>query len=395
MRVAILHYWFLLHGGGENVVEALLEIFPDADVFCLFADEGSLPKDLAPSKLHLSDLSRIPFAKRVNRAIFPFYSAAVGSFNFRGYDLVISSDSAPVKDIVTPIDTIHISYCHTPGRFIWDLAPNFTAELPWYLRSTFAYVASRARTADYVAAQRVTHFVANSEYVRKRIAHYYGRDAAVVYPPVDTSKGYISEDTEDYYLSVGRLVGTKRVDILIEAFNKMKRTLYVVGTGREEKKLRAMAGPTIKFLGRVSDEELWDYYARCRAFLFAADEDFGIVPVEAQAFGRPVIAYGHGGSLETVRVADRLGHSDTGVFFDRQDAVSVIEAIDRFEAREHTFSPLEIQKHARTFDKSIFKNRIRDVIDAFVTDPGTIPAVTSISGGPSLAAVPSMMRVAR
>jgi glycosyltransferase involved in cell wall biosynthesis len=365
MRVAILHYWFLLNGGGESVVDALLEIFPDADVFCLFADEGSIPKGLAPQRLHLSALSEIPFAKKLNRAVFPFYAGAVGSFDFAGYDLVLSSDSPPIKGIVTPIDTVHISYCHTPGRFIWDLAPKFTAGLPWYLRSIFANVAARARTSDYVEAQRVTHFIANSEYVRKRIAHYYGRESTVVYPPVATTHGYIADYTDDYYLAVGRLVATKRVDILIEACNKMRRKLLIIGTGRDKEKLRSIAGPTIEFLGRVPTEKLWQYYAQCRALLFAADEDFGIVPVEAQAFGRPVIAYGHGGSLETVRVGDRLGLPDTGVFFDRQDLDSVIEAIRRFESREDSFQPRDIQKHAKKFDKSVFKNRMNDVIERY------------------------------
>jgi glycosyltransferase involved in cell wall biosynthesis len=260
---------------------------------------------------------------------------------------------------------MHISYCHTPGRFIWDLAPHFTAELPWFLRSTYAHAAARARTSDYVAAQRINHFIANSEYVRKRIAHYYGRDSTVVYPPVDTAQGFIADHTEDYYLAAGRLVATKRVDILIEACNRMRRRLLIVGAGREERKLRAMAGQTVEFLGRVPNEELWQCYAHCRALLFGADEDFGIVPVEAQAFGRPVIAYGHGGSLETVRVGDHLGSPDTGVFFHRQDVDSVIEAIRKFELKEQHFSPREIQKHARKFDKSIFKNRLRAVVDEY------------------------------
>jgi len=365
MKVAILHYWFLLNGGGETVVDALLEIFPDADVFCLFADEGSIPKSLPPHRLRQSHLSKIPFAKKLNRAVFPLYAGAVGSFDFTGYDLILSSDSPPIKDIVTPIDTIHISYCHTPGRFIWDLAPRFTNGLPWFLRGIFSHVAASARTSDYVAAQRVTHFVANSEYVRRRIAHYYGRESVVIYPPVDTAQGYIADRTDDYYLAAGRLVATKRVDILIEACNRMRRKLLIVGTGRDEKMLKSMAGPTVEFLGRLPNEELWKRYAHCRALLFAADEDFGIVPVEAQAFGRPVIAYGHGGSLETVRVGDRLGSPDTGVFFDRQDADSLVDAIHRFEAREETFVPREIQKHARKFDKAVFKNRMRDVVEAY------------------------------
>ena len=191
--------------GGERVVDALLEIFPEADVFCLFADEKSIPKSLPLDRLHRSDLSKFPFAQMLNRVVFPLYAAAVSRFNFDGYDLIISSDSPPIKDIVTPIDTVHISYCHTPGRFIWDLSASFTAGLPWFLRSTFAHAAARARTSDYVAAQRVTHFIANSEYVGKRIARYYGRESTVVYPPVDTAQGYLSDETDDYYLVAGTI----------------------------------------------------------------------------------------------------------------------------------------------------------------------------------------------
>jgi glycosyltransferase involved in cell wall biosynthesis len=368
VKVAILHYWFLLNGGGENVVEALLEIFPDADVFCLVSDERSVPKRLSPERLKVSYLSKIPFAKKLNRVMFPLYPGAIGSFDFTGYDLVISSDSPPIKGVVTPVDTVHISYCHTPGRFIWDLAPQFTAGLPWYLRGIFASLAARARTADFVDAQRVTQFIANSEYVRRRILHFYKRESIVIYPPVDTMSGYIEDRIDDYYLTAGRMVGTKRVDILIEACNRLGRKLLVVGAGRESDKWRAMAGPTVEFTGRVSDEQLWSYYARCRAFLFAADEDFGIVPLEAQACGRPVIAYGCGGSLETVRVGDNLGLPDTGVFFDRQNADSVIEGIRRFELNEHTFSPRETQKHARKFDKALFKHRMRDVIESYCSN---------------------------
>lgn len=362
MKVAILHYWFLLNGGGESVVDALLEIYPDADVFCLMADRNSIPKGLPPDRLHCSPLARFPFANKLNRAIFPLYAGAVSSFDFSGYDLVISSDSPPTKDIVTPVDTIHISYCHTPGRFIWDLAPSFTAGLPWPLRTPFAYMAAQARMSDYVAAQRVSHFVANSQYVHKRIAHYYSRNSTVVYPPVNTGNGYIAESSQDYYLSVGRLVATKRIELLIHACNHLRRRLLIVGTGREEKALKAIAGPTIEFLGRLPDDKLRNIYAECRALLFAANEDFGIVPVEAQAFGRPVIAYGYGGSLETVRVNDGQGLPDTGLFFFKQDVKSAIDGILRFEANEHRFTPRHIRAHSLRFDKSVFISRMRDVV---------------------------------
>jgi glycosyltransferase involved in cell wall biosynthesis len=364
MKVAILHYWFLLNGGGEKVVSALLKIYPQADVFCLFADKRAKPIMLPADRLHCSALERIPFGHHMNRALLPFYSPAVGNFDFSGYDLVISSDSPPIKDIVTPVETTHISYCHTPGRFIWDLAPSFNAKLPWIARPFFAAIAASARASDFAAAQRVSHFVANSKYIAKRIMKYYRRDSTVIYPPVDTARGYISSSHGDYYLSVGRLTATKRIDLLIAACNRLGRRLVIAGTGREEKRLKAMAGDTIEFLGRVPDEALPELYARCRAFLFAADEDFGIVAVEAQSFGRPVVAYGHGGSLESVRVNDVSGRSDTGVFFSEQTADSVIGGIRRFEALEETFAPCEIREFAGRFAASTFEKRFRDFADA-------------------------------
>jgi len=364
MKVAILHYWFLLRGGGDRVITSLLSIYPDADVFCLFADRRFLPAGLSPSRLHCSFLDRVPLARRMNRALFSFYPAAVGSFDFSGYDLVISSDSPPTKAIVPPVGTVHISYCHTPGRFIWDLAPSFQSTLPRIARPVFATLAAQARTSDFVAAQRVDHFIANSWYIAQRIHKYYRRNSTVIYPPVDVKGGWIAERNGDYYLSVGRLVGTKRLDIVIEACNRLHRRLVIAGTGREEKNLKSLAGPTIEFLGRVPDEDLPALYASCRAFLFAADEDFGIAPVEAQAFGRPVIAYGHGGSLETVRVNDLQGQSDTGVFFQEQTVESLMEGIFCFEAREDKFIPAEIQQHTWQFDTSIFVEKMRLFIDA-------------------------------
>ncbi len=362
MKIAIVHYWFLTPGGGENVTEALATIFPEADIFCLFADLDRLPAGISKSRVHTSFLNTVPLAHRVNRSLFPLFSAAAGSFHLSKYDLVISSDSAPTKGIVTSPDAVHISYCHTPGRYIWDLAPSFTAVLPWLFRPLFAEMAYNARTADYVAAQRIDHFIANSNCVARRIKKYYGRNSTVIYPPVNISRWFPAVGHDDYYLSVGRLVENKRIDLLIHACNKLGRRLLIVGEGREEKALKAIAGPTIEFLGRRSREELDRIYARSRAFLFAADEDFGIVSVEAQSFGKPVIAYACGGSLETVRVSDPEGKPDTGVFFNNQTPESLASGILEFESREHQFSAVEICEHASTFDGKIFRDKVADFV---------------------------------
>lgn len=367
MKVAILHYWFLLNGGGERVVSALLKLFPDADIFCLFADKKSTPGGVPTERIHCSFLDSIPFSHKMNRALFPLYPAAVGSFDFSGYDLVISSDSPPTKAIVTPPETVHISYCHTPSRYIWDLAPTFQAKLPGLARPLFAAIAAQARLSDFIGAQGIGHFVANSTYTQSRIWAYYRRNSTVIYPPVDTSVGYISETISDYYLSTGRLHPAKRIDLLIETCNGLRRRLVIAGTGREEARLKRMAGPTIEFVGQVSDEELRPLYANCRAFLFAADEDFGIVPIEAQSYGRPVVAYGHGGSLETVRHDDPDGLPDTGVLFSEQTSESIAKGILHFEDLQDTFDSQKIRQHARSFDNSVFKKRMGAYIDAVMT----------------------------
>lgn len=363
MKVAILHYWFLLSGGGEKVVSALLDLYPGADVYCLFAEKSSFPDGLSPDRLHCSFLNRIPYARRLNRELFFLYPSVVGAIDFSGYDLVISSDSAPTKAIVTPVDTLHVSYCHTPGRYIWDLAPSFTAKLPRIARPIFAQMSASARSSDFIAAQRVDYFVANSRYIQNRIWKYYRQDSVVIYPPVQTFAGNISQTHDDYYLTVGRLGSAKRTDLLIKACNHLGRKLIIVGTGREERRLKEIAGPNTEILGRVSDAQLSSLYANCRAFLFAADEDFGIAPVEAQSYGRPVIAYGHGGSLETVRVGNEE-NPDTGVFFPEQTVESVIDGIQSYEARENCFIPEEIQKHAREFDTSVFRKRFGAFVDS-------------------------------
>jgi glycosyltransferase involved in cell wall biosynthesis len=362
MKIAIVHYWFLAEGGGEKVIESLAMMYPGADVFCLFVDKQRLPSGISDARVHCSALDRIPFSHQINRALFPFYSAAVGSFDFSSYDLIISSDSPPVKGIIPSVDTVHISYCHTPGRFIWDLAPSFTAKLPWLVRPLFAEMASNARVSDFVAAQRVDDFIANSHYVARRIRKYYCRRSEVIYPPVNAADGYLSEHLDDYYLSVGRLIKNKRIDLLIHACNQLKRRLVIVGEGRDENALKAIAGRTIEFVGRVSDAELASLYSRCRAFLFPPDEDFGIVSVEAQAFGRPVIAYGRGGSLETVRVDDPLGRLDTGLHFSEQTTESLVAAIRRFESEEQRFIPTVIREHALSFDASVFRTKISEFI---------------------------------
>jgi glycosyltransferase involved in cell wall biosynthesis len=362
MRVAIVHYWFLVLGGGERVVETLGDMFPQADIFVLFADPESIPESLRSHKITTSILNRSKLARRFSRQLFPLYPAAIELLDLSGYDLIITSDSPPIKGVRTRPGQLHICYCHTPGRYIWDSHASFKESLPALTRPFFSMLTWYVRRWDWRAAQRVEVFVANSNFVAKRIKMFYQRDSVVIYPPCNTTSGFISDTHDDYYLHVGRLVASKRVDLLIEACNRLGRKLLIAGTGREEQTLRPGAGPTVKFRGRVDDYELPGIYARCRALLFAAEEDFGIVPVEAQSYGRPVIAYGAGGSLETVRTAES-GEAPTGIYFNEQTVESLMDGILRFEAAEKSFDPIAIQEFARTFDSEVFVRKMRRLID--------------------------------
>lgn len=382
LRIAILTPWFLINGGGTKVVSTLAEMYPDADLLCLFAREQSVPKELRRRTLTCSFMQKIPAITRLYRPLLPIFPFAVESLDLRGYDVIISSDASLMKGVLIDQDALHICYCHTPVRYVWDLYWTFRQQTSWLSRPIFAASSHYIRQWDFAAAQRVHHFIANSEYIAKRIETYYRRSSTVIYPPVETQHGFLSDTRGDYYLSVGRLTHTKRLDVLIEACNKLQRRLVIVGTGREETALKRIAGPTIEFLGRVSDEQLPSVYANSRAFLFAADEDFGIVPVEAQAYGKPVLAYRKGGALETVLEGDGDG-CRTGMFFEAQTADALMRCIERFEREETEFDPALIQAHARTFDSAVFVERMRehiaDLVDAHfqTTRRGSVDSLVS------------------
>jgi glycosyltransferase involved in cell wall biosynthesis len=300
--------------------------------------------------------------------MFPLYPAAVGAFDFSGYDLILSSDYAPAKSIVPPVNTLHISYTHAPGRHLWDQRIGFAKSLPAFLRPFLYQLSATARDSDFVAAQRVDHIIANAQHIGHRIWKYYRRESKVIYPPVNVKQAKIADKLGDYYFSIGRMTELKRDDIIIEACNRLGRRLIVAGTGREEKRLRAIAGPTIEFVGRVDDATLGKLYSECRALLFAANEDFGIVPVEAQAYGRPVIAFGEGGCLETVKVDPFDAARSTGVLFSEQTPESMAKAILNFEALEDRFVPQAIREHALQFDRDIFENNIKLYVEQAMKD---------------------------
>jgi glycosyltransferase involved in cell wall biosynthesis len=284
--------------------------------------------------------------------------------DLRGYDLVISSDAGPMKGVIVEPGAVHICYCHAPMRYIWNQFQDYRNELSGLAKLAFSASAHYVRAWDFAAAQRVSLFVANSVNVSDRIRQYYSRPSLVLYPPVDTSFARLETSVDDSYLAVGRLVAYKRLDLLIAACNRLGRRLRIIGIGPEERNLRALAGPSIEFLGRVDNEVLWSEYARCRALLFAAEEDFGMVPVEAQACGRPVIAYGKGGALESIasgREAALQGRA-TGVFFHEQTVAAVCDAMVEFESREQDFDPVVISDWAKRFDSAYFVDNFRELV---------------------------------
>lgn len=371
LRVAIVHYWFVGRAGGERVVEALAEVFPQADLYALVAEQSALAPALQSRKLTTSFLQQMPGARRFHRHFFFLQPFALEQFDLRGYDLVISSESGPAKGVITSSRTCHVCYCHSPMRYIWEMYPEYRRGMGKIVGPIFALTSHYMRLWDYATAGRVDYFVANSNFVASRIRKYYGRESHVIYPPVDTTKGYISSTAGDYYVAIGRLVDYKRVDLAVRACTELGRKLKVIGDGPEYKKLRRMTGPTIEFLGHVNDEELRANLAGARALLFPGEEDFGIVPVEAQSFGKPVIAYASGGVLETVRGALPGGsavESPTGVFFTEQSPSSLAQAMLQFEAQQGLFSPQLIQQHSHQFDAPVFKSRAKEFFRFAVSD---------------------------
>jgi glycosyltransferase involved in cell wall biosynthesis len=372
LRVAIVHYWFLARTGGERVVEALAEMFPDADLFSLVADPRVLTGELSRHRLTTSFIQRLPGARKWYRHLLPIYPHALEQFDLGSYDLVISSESGPAKGVVTSPHTCHICYCHSPMRYVWDMYHIYRTSMNPLTRFMFSLAAHHTRLWDVSTASGVDYFVASSRHVARRIWKYYRRQGRVIYPPVNVSAGYLSSKAEDYYLVVSRLVPYKRIELAIETCNRLERRLRVVGSGPEYNRLRKLAGPTIEFLGWLDEHSMRENYAQCRALLFPGEEDFGLVPVEAQSFGRPVIAYAAGGALETVKGMGSAGSAmpeeSTGVFFPEQTLDSLMHAVLAFERTEQRFSPAFIRAHSERFGTNRFKSEMGSFVAAVLAD---------------------------
>ena len=369
LRVALVHYWYVRRRGGERVLEVLANMYPQADIFTLVYDADALPDSIKSHKIAGSFLQKLPKVKHYYRALLPFYPLALEQLRLDDYDLVISQESGPAKGVITRAGTCHICYCHTPMRYLWDMYHDYlsTAPLGALGRGCYSLACHYVRQWDYATAARVDHFVASSRNGARRISKYYGRGSDVIYPPVDIDSFSVSDTHDDFYLVVSPLVPYKRVDLAVQACNALGRRLIVIGDGPQKSALQKIAGPTVTFLGFQTDEVVREHYRRCRAFLFPGEEDIGLTPIEAQASGRPVIAYGGGGALETVNgfypEQPVLTESRTGVFFEEQSVESLAEAIRAFEAVEDRFSPGAIRNHALQFDEEHFKERFAGFVD--------------------------------
>jgi glycosyltransferase involved in cell wall biosynthesis len=377
LRVAIVHYWLLAYAGAEREISALLEVFPQADLFALVVDQHIATR-FAPHRVATSFLQRVPGSQRFYRHLLPLNPIALEQFDLRSYDLVISIESGPAKGVITSARTCHINYCNSPMRYLWDMYHEYVngKEMRGFTRWVFKVMAHYLRMWDFASAARVDYFIANSNYIARRIRKFYRRDSAVIYPPVDVSTGYIANSTDDYYLTVGRLVDYKRVDLAVEACKRLQRRLRVVGTGPQYQRLKKLASPMIEFLGNLSEPDKNEQYAHCRALLFPGEEDFGIVPVEAHSFGRPVIAYGRGGALETVQgpfVGEEEGIDSLsdGIFFAEQTPDAIVDALRAFEASEEIFSPATIARATLRFSKERFKQEMADFVAAHIEEVRT------------------------
>jgi glycosyltransferase involved in cell wall biosynthesis len=358
VRTAIVHYWLVGMRGGEKVLESLCELYPEADIFTHVLVPEAISPRLNAHRIQTSFIARLPRAKTWYKKYLPLMPLALEHLDLRGYDLVISSESGPAKGIVPAPGALHLCYCHSPMRYIWNMYHDYRASAGGFTRLSMPLLTHYLRNWDHCSAARVDAFIANSHNVAARIRQYYRRDAEVVHPPVDVDAFAPVPDQEvgEHYLMVGELVPYKRPDLAVKAFTALGKRLIVIGGGEMLCELRRQAGSNVEILGPQPFATLQSHYARCRALIFPGEEDFGIVPVEAMASGRPVIAFGRGGAIETVV------SGVTGVFFDRQTVDDLIAAVERFETMH--FDVKAIAAHAQIFNPVRFQRELQASISA-------------------------------
>jgi glycosyltransferase involved in cell wall biosynthesis len=357
MRIALIHYWLLNWRGGERVLKAIANIFPQADIYAHVYDPSLAQREFPGRKIRTTFIARLPFARRHYQKYLPLMPMALEQLDLRDYDLVISNESGPAKGVIVGPHTQHLCYCLSPMRYVWDMYPDYRASTGVITRAVMGPMLHYVRIWDQLSAQRVDQYAAISHFVAARIAKYYRRHADIIYPPVSVDDFATSSSSEDFYLSVGQLVAYKRADLMVEAFNLLGKRLVVIGEGELMPKLRRLAKSNIQLLGRQPFDVIRDHYSRCRALVFPGTEDFGIVPVEAMASGKPVIAFAAGGALDTV-IDGR-----TGVLFSEQSLQGLVGAVHRFEGLGDSFDPVAIRAHAEQFSTDRFTAQFRTYVD--------------------------------
>jgi glycosyltransferase involved in cell wall biosynthesis len=362
MKVAIVHDWLTGMRGGERCLEVFCELFPQAHLYTLLHIPGSVSSSIEQMPIKTSFIQNLPFSKKGYRKYLPLFPMAIERFNLKEYDFILSCSHCVAKGIIPPADALHISYMLTPMRYAWDMYGEYFGASRNKLIPFFIHY---LRMWDVTSSQRVDNFLCISKHVRDRIMKYYRRDSEVIHPPVEMSRFRLRNKKEDFFLIVSSLAPYKKINLAIEAFNRLGYPLRIIGSGPEEKKLRTIAQSNIEFMGWQSDEVVAQNYSGCRALIFPGEEDFGIVSLEAMGCGKPVIAYGKGGILETVVSYDPSqgrGKTATGLFFHEQNVDSLIAAVKRFSRIEREFDPLAIRNHALQWDREIFKEKIKQSI---------------------------------
>lgn len=364
MKIAIVHDYLNQYGGAEKTIEVLSELFPDAPIFTSIFDKDKLPPIFRQMNIKTSFMQKFPFLDKHFKKYLLFYPKAIESFDLNGYDLVLSSSSAFAKGAIKDKNACHVCYCYTPMRFVWDY-DNYVEKEDFgkLTRKILPLAIKKLKKWDIANIDRVDYYIAISNYIKDRIKRCYNREAEVIYPPVNVKNFGIANKTEDYFLIVSRLNAYKNIDLVIDAFNDLGLNLKIVGSGPYRKTLECMVkNKNIEFLGRLDDKDLKEIYSKCRAYIFPGREDFGITPVEAQASGRPVIAYADGGALETI--LDGI----TGLFFKENSKSAFIETVKRFLKIEDTLDRNKIRENALRFGTDIFKKRIIDFINHKYSD---------------------------
>lgn len=362
MKIALIQDWLTEMGGAEQVFKAIYQLYPQADVYTLVYTPEILEKlDIPKERVIASFIQKLPFSQTKYRNYLPFFSLAIESFDLSNYDLVISSSYAVAKGVLTNSKQLHLCYCHSPVRYAWDLHHQYLREasLQKGVKGLIVkYFLHRLRIWDVISANRVDHFIGNSNYIAKRIEKVYRRTAETIYPPVAVQDFEFQAAKEGFYFTCSRLVPYKKIDLIVAAFRELPdKQLIVIGDGPDKEKIKKLASPNVCLLGYQPFDVLKDYMKRAKAFVFAAEEDFGIVPLEAQACGTPVIAYGKGGALETVE------DGKTGLFFKEQTEAALIAAITSFEQKVEDWDASAIRKHAEAFDTFRFQTEMKYYVD--------------------------------